>query len=183
MDQMVVNAVVRTESGKRAAKKLRANGRLPAVMYNSRGEAVMLDVDEAEFSKVWRNTTPTTLITLKVDGKDYLSFIKATEYDIITDKNLHVDFHTIDENKKLKVKMNVQFTGSPVGVREGGKLRTHEAQIQITCLPKDLPPRITADLSALKIGDTFRVKDLGLSDAVTVLTDAEKNLASVLAAK
>ena len=84
MDQMVVNAVVRTESGKRAAKKLRANGRLPAVMYNSRGEAVMLDVDEAEFSKVWRNTTPTTLITLKVDGKDYLSFIKATEYDIPT---------------------------------------------------------------------------------------------------
>lgn len=183
MDQMVVNAVIRTESGKRAAKKLRENGRLPAVMYNSHGEAVMLDIDEAEFSKVWRNTTPTTLITLKVDGKEYLSFIKTTEYDIISDKNLHVDFHTIEADKKLKMKMNVQFTGSPVGVREGGKLRTHEAQIQISCLPKDLPVRITADLSSLKIGETFRVKDLNLSDAVTVLTDAETNLASVLSVK
>ncbi|MBO7164012.1 MAG: 50S ribosomal protein L25, partial [Spirochaetaceae bacterium] len=57
MDQFVVNATIRKDTGKRAAQKLRQNGRLPAVMYNSKGESVMLDVDEAEFTKVWKNAT------------------------------------------------------------------------------------------------------------------------------
>ena len=65
MDQMVINAKIRKETGKKAAKQLRATGRLPAVMYNSKGESTMLDIDEVEFNKVWRNITPTTVITLK----------------------------------------------------------------------------------------------------------------------
>ena len=138
MDQFVVNANTRTETGKRAARRMRENGRLPAVMYNSKGESVMLDIDEAEFNKVWRNSTPSTLVNLKVEGKDNLVFIKDTEYDIKTDKNLHVDFHAIDEDKPLKMRMKIQLTGSPAGVREGGRLKTHYPQIVIQCLPKDL---------------------------------------------
>lgn len=184
MDQMVVKAAVRTVCGKRAAKALRKEARLPAVMYNSRGRAVMLEVDEAEFTRVWKNTTPTTLVQLRVEGEgDFTAFIKTTEYSIITDKNLHVDFHTIDTEKVLKMKMKVKLSGSPVGVREGGKLRTHDGQIVITCLPKDLPQRIVADISALKIGESFKVKDLQLPAGVTVVTDGESNLATVLAGR
>lgn len=184
MDQLVVNAVTRTETGKRAAKKLRSSGRLPAVMYNSKGESVMLDIDEAEFTKVWKVATPSTLINLKVDGKtDVTVFIKDTEYDIKTDKNLHVDFHAVALDKPLKMDMKVLFTGSPVGVREGGFLTTHQPKITIQCLPKDLPQRISADISGLGIGQTYRVKDLTLANGVTVLNDAEIALASVSAPK
>ena len=101
MDQLVIKANTRSKAGKGIAKKLRAEGRLPAVMYNSKGEAVMLDIDESEFTKVWNQATPTTLINLDVDGSVKKAFIKDTEYNIIQDRNLHVDFHVIDEDKPL----------------------------------------------------------------------------------
>ncbi|MBR6566355.1 MAG: 50S ribosomal protein L25 [Spirochaetaceae bacterium] len=183
MDQFVVVASTRKDTGKRAARKLRQNGRLPAVMYNSKGESVMLEVDEVEFTKVWKNATPSTLVNLKVDGKDNLAFIKDTEYDIKSDKNLHVDFHVIDEDKPLKMTMKIQLTGNPAGVREGGRLTTHYPQIVIQCLPKDLPPRVCADVSALGIGHKYYVKDIPLADGVTVLTSGENLVASVSAPK
>ncbi|MDR3283895.1 MAG: 50S ribosomal protein L25 [Treponema sp.] len=180
MEQMVVTGVTRTETGKRAAKKLRKTGKLPAVMYNSRGEAVSLTIDEAEFSRVWRNSTPTTLIHLMVDNQDMgIAFIKDTEYDIKTDKSLHVDFHVIEKDKPLEVAIKVQYTGTSAGVREGGRLNNHYSQVTIKCLPKDLPPRIVADISSLGIGATLRVKDLSLDSGITAISDAETLLVSV----
>ncbi|MBE6344475.1 MAG: 50S ribosomal protein L25 [Spirochaetaceae bacterium] len=184
MDQLVVNAVSRTETGKRAAKKLREKGRLPAVVYNSKGESTLIDVDEAEFTKVWKSATKSTLIDLKIDGKDGNKvFIKDTEYDIKTDKNLHVDFHAVNMDKELRMNMKVLFSGSPVGVREGGYLTTHLPQITIQCLPKDLPVRISADITELGIGQSYKVKDLKLGDGVKILTNADSLLASVAAPK
>ena len=183
MDQFVVNATIRKDTGKRAAQKLRQNGRLPAVMYNSKGESVMLDVDEAEFTKVWKNATPSTLVNLKVDGKDNLAFIKDTEYDIKSDKKLHADFHVIDEDKPLKMNMKIHLTGSPAGVREGGRLTAHHSQVVIQCLPKDLPARITADVSALGIGNKYYIKDIPVADGITVLTEGTNLVASVSAPK
>jgi large subunit ribosomal protein L25 len=150
-------------------------------MYNSKGEATSLVVDEAEFSRVWRASTPTTLVNLVVDKQDTgIAFIKTTEYDIKTDRNLHADFHVIEKDKPLEIKMKVQFSGTPAGVREGGRLYTHDAQIVIKCLPKDLPPRIVADISPLAIGSSLYVKDLPLGKGVTALTDAETSLISVM---
>ncbi len=182
MEYMAVKAVRRSETGKRAARRLRKTGTLPAVMYNSRGEAVSLAVNEKEFTKVWRNTTRTTLITLFVDDAEVgNAFIKATEYNIVADKNLHVDFHVIDMDKILKKRMKVHFLGTPSGVREGGHLVNHVPQIEIQCLPKDLPVRIETDISGLSVGATLRVKDLALGEGVQVLTDAETPLLSVAA--
>ncbi len=183
MDQLVVNAVTRSETGKRVAKKLREDGRLPAVMYNSKGESFPLVVDEAEFTKVWKNSTPTTLINLKVDGKDNLVFIKDTEYDIKTDKNLHADFHAVDSDKVLRRTLKIQLGGNPVGVREGGRLTAHQSHVTIQCLPKDLPPRIVADVSNLAIGQKFYIKDLNLGEGISILTSGDILVASVSAPK
>jgi large subunit ribosomal protein L25 len=179
---MEVKAATRTVRGKREAAKLRKTGTLPAVMYNSKGEATSLSLNEAEFTRVWKATTPSTLVNLVVDEKDAgIAFIKATEYDIITDKNLHVDFHIIDKDKLLKQRFKVQYSGSPVGVREGGKLSGHATEITVQCLPADLPQRVVADITNLGAGATFRVKDLGLGKKVTVLTDPETPLVSISA--
>lgn len=180
MENLVLNAVSRTATGKAAAKKLRASGRLPAVMYNSKGEAFMLDVDEAEFTKVWKTATATTLVSLVIDGKEGKPvLIKATEYDIITDKNLHVDFHAPDQDKPLNVTMTVLVRGNPVGVREGGALEKGIKTIDIKCLPKDLPVRVVADVSELNLNAELKVKDLNLGAGVTVLTGADEVIAAV----
>ena len=181
MDQIVINAKTRTETGKSVSRKLRAAGRLPAVMYNEKGEATMLDIDAVEFSKVWRTVTPTTLITLKVDGKDNLAYIQDCEYDIKTDKSLHADFHVVSGNLPIVARMKVNYVGTPAGVLAGGLLLKHVPDVTLKALPKDMPAKITADISGVKIGDVFRVKDLNLADSITVMTDKEASLISVSA--
>ncbi|MGI5172615.1 50S ribosomal protein L25 [Treponema sp. OMZ 840] len=180
MEELVLKAASRTATGKAAAKKLRAEGKLPAVMYNSKGEAFMLTVDESEFTKVWKTATATTLVSLVVDGKEGKPvLIKATEYDIITDKNLHVDFHAVDPEKPLTVRMNVLLRGNPVGVREGGALEKGIATVDIKCLPKDLPPRIVVDVTNLSLNAQLSVKDINAGSGVTVLTPADEIVAAV----
>lgn len=179
MDQLVIKANTRTESGKGVAKRLRAVGRLPAVMYNSKGEAVMLDIDESEFTKVWNQATPTTLIDLDVNGSVKKAFIKDTEYNIIQDRNLHVDFHVIEEDKPLKVTMKVIVSGNPVGVRDGGVFEKGTQTVEIECLPKDLPVRIVADVNNLGLGQTVTIADLPFDKSVKILSKPDVIVAQV----
>src|SRR5574344_603035 len=139
MDQLVINAKTRTTTGKTAAKNLRKTGRIPAIMYNAKGKSTMLDVDEVEFNKVWRTITPTTLITLNIDGKDSKdAFIKDTEYNIRTDKVLHADFFEPDATEKINAVMKVTYTGTPAGVLKGGFLLNHFPEVKIQAAPKDM---------------------------------------------
>lgn len=182
MDQLVVNAKVRTLSGKGNAKRLRKSGRIPAVMYDARGNATMLDVDEVEFNKVWRSITKTTLVTLAVEGQEpHDAFIKDTEYNIISDKVLHADFFTPDANQKINAKLKIRYTGTPAGVLKGGFMIKHLPEIRIVAVPKKVPAKVEADVSGINIGEVYRVKDLKLDAGVTVLTDAESPLVSIAA--
>ena len=183
MDQLVIEAKKREGTGKKVSKQLRAAGRIPAVMYNEKGEAVSLEVDCAEFNKVWRSITATTLITLTVDGQSYDAFIRDTEYDIKTDAVLHADFFVVSNTKPVTRKFKVQYLGTPAGVLKGGFMVKHVPEIVVKCLPKDLPVRLTVDVSKVNIGDNLRVKDLQLGDKVTILTDAEASLVTVAPAR
>jgi large subunit ribosomal protein L25 len=152
-------------------------------MYNDKGEATSLTIDEKEFARVRKTSTPTTLVNLLVDEKDAgVAFIRDTEYDIKTDKNLHADFFVIPPSRQLKIKIRVGFSGTPQGVREGGRLATHNTEIIISCVPGVLPEHIVEDISTLPIGGVFRVKDLHLDKKIVVLTNPEAPLVSVLAA-
>ncbi len=179
MEQFVINAKTRKETGKKFAKQLRAQGRLPAVAYNEKGESVMLDIDAVEFSKAWRSVTRTTLITLKIDGQDNLAYIQDTEYDIKTDKNLHADFRIVSGNKPISAVMKIHYSGNPAGVLKGGFLVKHIPDIKVKALPADLPQSIVADISKVEIGDKFTVADLHLSDKVTVLTKADSLIVTI----
>ena len=172
MEQLVLKATKRTETGN-----------LPAVMYNHQGQATMISVNEAEFTKVWKQATKTTIICLDVDGTKYQAFIKDTEYNIISNRNLHVDFHVIEDTQKIRTTIKVQTSGTPVGVREGGVLMTTGIAVKIECLPKDLPARIVADIDPIKIGETFYIKDLKLNDGIKVLTNPDAVVVSVRSGK
>ena len=94
---------------------------------------------------------------------------------------MHVDFHAVNQEKEMRMNMKVLFSGSPVGVREGGILQKGIDSIKISCLPKDLPVRIIADISELKIGDKMAVKQIALSEGVTVVSNQDAVIASVKA--
>lgn len=183
MDQLVINAKTRTECGKSVANNLRKQGKLPAVMYNSKGESTMLEIDEVEFNKVWRSITSTTLVSVALDGASHNVFIKDTEYNIRTDKVLHADFFEPAEDQLLSFKMPVHFTGTPAGVLKGGFLLKHLKEVTLKTVAKKVPARIVADISNVNVGEKFTVKDLNLGDGITVMDDADAALVSVKAGR
>jgi len=183
MSKQTLNAKVRTVSGKTAAKKLREVGSIPAVMYNDKGEATMLEVNEVEFNKVWRTITPTTSINLVVDGKEYLALIKDAEYNIRTDSVLHADFFVPAADEKLVMNLRIHFSGTPAGVLKGGFKKERNNKIKIKAVIGDLPETYVADISKINVSEALRVKDLNLGDKVEVLTDAELPLVTVAPAR
>ena len=183
MSKQTLNAKVRTVSGKTAAKKLREVGSIPAVMYNDKGEATMLEVNEVEFNKIWRTVTPSTSINLVVDGKEHLALIKDTEYNIRTDKVLHADFFVPAADEKLVMNIKVHYSGTPAGVLKGGFKKERNNQIKVKAAIADLPEAIIADISKINVSEALRVKDLDLGKNVEVLTDKELPLVTVSPAR
>ena len=183
MSKQTLNAKVRTVSGKTAAKKLRQVGSIPAVMYNDKGEATMLEVNEVEFNKIWRSVTPSTSINLVVDGKENLALIKDTEYNIRTDKVLHADFFVPAADEKLVMNIKVHYSGTPAGVLKGGFKKERNNQIKVKAAIADLPETIIADISKINVSEALRVKDLDLGKNVEVLTDKELPLVTVSPAR
>ena len=183
MSKMTINAKTRTVTGKTAAKKLREAGSIPAVMYNDKGEATMLEVNEVEFNKVWRTITPTTSISLVVDGKENLALIKDAEYNIRTDKVLHADFFVPAADQKLVMTIKVHYKGTPAGVLKGGFKKERNNKIKIKAAIADLPEEITADISKINVSEALRVKDLSIGNNVEILTDANLPLVTVSPAR
>ena len=170
MERFVINATTRKETGKKYAKKLRTEGKIPAVAYNEKGEATMLEIASGEFEKAWRSITKTTLVTLKIDGVENTAYIKDTEYDIQIDKVLHADFHVVSGTKAVKAVMKIHLSGTPAGVLKGGFMVKHVAEVILKALPQHMPETVCADVSKLEIGQKFTVAVLNLGDKVTVLT-------------
>ena len=183
MSKQIINAKTRTTTGKTAAKNLRKEGRIPAVVYNDKGEATSLEISEVEFNKVWRTITPTTSITLNIDGKESLALIKDAEYTIRTDRVLHADFFVPAADQKLVMKMKVHFKGTPAGVLKGGFKKERNNQVKIKATIADLPETIVADISKINVSEALRVKDLEFGKGVEVLTDMELPLVTVAPAR
>ena len=183
MSKQKLDAKTRTTTGKTAAKNLRKEGRIPAVVYNDKGEATSIDVSEVEFNKIWRTVTPTTSINLVVDGKDNAALIKDVEYNIRNDRVLHADFFVPAADQKLVSKIKIHYTGTPAGVLKGGFKKERNNEIKIKCTLADLPETIVADISGINVSEALRVKDLKVGKNVEVLTDAELPLVTVSPAR
>ncbi len=183
MSKQTLNAKIRTVTGKTAAKNLRKEGRIPAVVYNAKGEATSIDVGDVEFNKIWRTITPTTSIVLNIDGKESTALIKDVEYNIRTDKVLHADFFVPDADQKLVMKIKVHYQGTPAGVLKGGFKKERNNEIKIKAAIGDLPETINADISKINVSEALRVKDLVLGDKVEILTGKELPLVTVSPAR
>ncbi len=180
--EIVLTVQPREGRGRSDVRKLRADGLLPGVIYGPGIEPVALAVPRSELLRVLHAHGAHPLVTVKVDGgREYLALVKDLQIDAVRQQALHVDFHRVQEDKPVQTEVEVTLIETPAGVKLGGILETLIRTVAVEALPRDLPENIEFDVSALDIGDVARVGDLKAPAGVTILTDAEQTLCSVVA--
>jgi large subunit ribosomal protein L25 len=189
MSKVVLTAKQRQKSGSAEARRIRRGGRIPAVLYGRTGKAISLDIDTTEFVKGIKGISESTIVKVDVEGgplgegRSYDAFVKNAQRNIIDGNILHVDFYEVESGRVLRARVSLVMKGNPAGVREGGILENPLHEIEVECLPKDLPERIEVDISGLKVNQSLHVRDIPLGEGVKLISAADQVVALVKFAK
>ncbi|TVR88489.1 MAG: 50S ribosomal protein L25 [Spirochaetaceae bacterium] len=178
MEQKTLTATARTERKKGAAGRLRRSGKIPCVVYG-REEPVSITIDAHEFGRTFKTISESQIVNVNIDGNGRECLIKDYDQDILTGSVKHVDFYEIERGKLLRTNVHVETEGSPRGVREGGVLETPTRELEIECMPADIPDHITIDISLLEIGDAIHAGDITPPEGVQIISNLEQVLAMV----
>jgi large subunit ribosomal protein L25 len=182
--EIVLTVEPRAARGRSEVRKLRAEGLLPGVIYGAGIEPVALSVPRHELLRVLHQHGAHPLVTVKVNGgREYLALIKDLAVDAVKQQALHVDFHRVQEDKPVQTEVEVTIVGTPAGVKVGGILDVIVRTVAIEALPRDLPESIEFDASEMDLGSTARVGELTAPRGVTILTDPDQTLCTVVAPK
>jgi large subunit ribosomal protein L25 len=179
MSQVVFAAKNRANVGSAGSRRIRREGRIPAVVYGRSGKALSIDLDALEFVNNAKGISESTIVTINIDGQTRQAFVKNTQWNIIDGKIQHVDFYEVEAGVSLRARVSVHIHGSPVGVREGGVLESPLHEIEVECLPKDLPERIEVDVTELRANQSIHVRDLALGNGVRVISNPDQVVALV----
>lgn len=183
MSQLAVE--VREDKGKGVARKLRAQGRIPAVMYGQGKSPVSLSLEPRSLEKLLAAEGHNALFDLSGPGVGKRTvLVKDLQRDPVRGGLLHADLFEIDANESITVKVSLHLVGTPVGVSIDGGLVDHSLrEVEIECLPRAIPERIDVDITNLHLGDALHVSDVALPEGVTLVTHGELAVVSVIAAK
>jgi large subunit ribosomal protein L25 len=179
----------RDGQGKNEARRLRAAGRIPAVVYGSRKgksrEAVPVAVDPKEVMRILHSESgANTLITLKLDGTESRVMVKEYQLDPITHKLLHADFFELAMDRAITVTVPIAVRGEAAGVKQqGGLLDFVTREIEVQCLPTDIPERIEVDVSELMLHQAVRLRDLPQNPKWKALNDPDTMIVHVVVPK
>ncbi|POR05671.1 ribosomal 5S rRNA E-loop-binding protein [Alkalispirochaeta sphaeroplastigenens] len=143
-------------------------------------EPVHFSVSSRDFFKTFSTISESTIVTLEVGSSQRDVLIKDYDEDITTGTIVHLDFFEVEKGKKLRTHVAIELTGSPVGVRLGGILDNNLHQVEVECLPKDIPEKFVIDVSGLDRDESIHVSDLALPEGVRVLTAPEQTIASIV---
>lgn len=171
----------RTITGKQV-KQLRRQGILPGVVYGHKIESYPVQMDRHSTALLMRSITPTTLVTLDLNGKKTKVIVRERNYDVVTGELLHLDFLAISMTEKLRASVAIELVGeAPVLDAVPGSLINHVLnEIEIEALPADMPERIEVNISKLEAAeDMITVGDLDLGEKITILTDESELIVSV----
>ncbi len=179
MKQVRLNASVRTETGTAAAKRFRAAGKIPSVIYGESG-VTHLAVDAHDFSMAWRDIAGrAALIELHHGGDDgadesQFAIIQEAQRNPRTDGFEHIDFKEIVRGKPMEAEIPVITKGVCPGVKNGGILEVHADTLTVRCRPRDLPESIPVDVTQLQIGRSIHVREITAPEGVEILTDGDE---------
>ncbi len=180
-DDITIKIEKRTVTGKQV-KQLRRQGILPGVVYGHKIDSYPVQMDRHSTTLLMRTITPTTLVTLDLNGKKTKVIVRERNYDVVTGDLLHLDFLAISMTEKLRAFVAIELVGeAPVLDAVPGSIINHVLnEIEIEALPADMPERIEVDISKLETAeDLINVADLDLGDKITVLTDETELVVSV----
>lgn len=185
MEFVDLHASFREGKGKEVNKKLRGEGFVPAVVYKKGEDAVSLKIDKRDLTRALHTEAgENVIIKLHIDGakkkKERTVIVKETQRDPIKDYFLHVDFQEISLTETLKVKVPISAKGEAIGVKQDGGILQHVLwEMELECLPTNIPEKIDIDVSKLKIGDSIHVKDIQAPEGVKILDNPEEIVFSI----
>jgi len=175
----------RKETGKGQARALRRQGLVPAVLYGPKIQTVSLTVPAFEISRIYKESEGEhVILNLIIENggtKKKTAMIKEMQVSPTTNEYIHVDFYEVSMDQEIVVKVPVEVTGKSEGIERGGLLQIVRRQLEISCLPTDIPVKIEVDISALDIGDSIHVEEIGVGEKVKLLFDINFTVVTVVA--
>ncbi|MGL1891933.1 MAG: 50S ribosomal protein L25 [Spirochaetaceae bacterium] len=178
MEKRTLSVVKRTSIGKHALKAVRKDGLIPAVMYGH-SENVLFSVDAREFGNKFKVISENTIIDLKDGKKAYQVLIKDFQENVLKGEIIHIDFYEVEKGKTLHTAVPIHAEGTAEGVRLGGSLNIVIHELQVECLPKDIPELFTVNIDALQIGDSLHVSDIAKVKGVKILSSPDQVIVNV----
>jgi len=175
MEQVTLRGETGRVLGSRSSRRLRRDGRVPAVVYGHGLTPLSLAVDRRDlYTALHTEAGFNALINLQVEGEDYLTVAREVQRHPVRGDIVHLDFIRISLDENIEAEVPVEFTGIPIGVREQkGIVETVHASVVVSCLPTAIPSHITIDISDLRVGDSARVADLPELPGVAYVTDSD----------
>jgi large subunit ribosomal protein L25 len=187
LEKIELQATVRKSVGNGPARVLRRAGQIPAVLYGRKIEPVLLSVNTKDLEQILKKGSfGQFILTLVIqNGKKMTkpAIIKELQTHPVSGSLIHIDFYEVDMKRQIKVMVPVVTTGKSVGIEEGGLLNIVRRELEVFCLPGDIPETIEIDISELGIGDSIHLEDLPLGENVEVVTDVNFTVVTVLSPK
>lgn len=183
MERITLNVEKRDATGKGAARSMRREDVIPAVLYRG-GGSVPIKVGKKELSR-FINTSAGEQVIVNLQfsgGENKLALLKDFQVDPVRGELLHTDFYEVSLTEEIKVSVHITTKGEPIGVkRDGGILQYAIREIEIQCLPDKIPGHVVVDVSDLEIGKSIHVGDLSIGEGIKILTEPDEVIATVIA--
>jgi large subunit ribosomal protein L25 len=180
---MNLKASQRQAAGNGPSRVLRRDGKIPAILYGPKTEPIKLAIDRLELEPIFKSgAVAQKLLKLEIDGVDSARgvMIKELQKHPVSRTVLHLDLYEVSMDQKIKVMVPVVTTGKSAGVEVGGMLQIIRRELEVFCLPDQIPENITIDITALEIGDSVHVEDLPMDEAVEIPADVNFTILTIL---
>ena len=159
-------------------KGLRKDFKIPGVYYSYDGSNILFQISQSEIKNAIQSGA--NIFTVNVGGNEQNVIFKSVQYHPVTEEIIHIDLYGVDMNKSISIKIPITYNGTPVGVSsEGGVVITNLNEIEISCLPKDIPDNIEVDISEVALGENIQAGDVDMGDKFELVTMGDTALMSV----
>jgi large subunit ribosomal protein L25 len=183
LETLEIRVDARDKKRKRDAKRLLRSGKIPGILYGPKTEAIALALDKREFSSRVADLEGSHLVRLKSDSSelaDKVALVKDMQHHPISGDVIHTDLYEVDLTAKITVNVPLHFIGKAEGVVRGGILQPIVREIEVECLPLDIPAFFDVDVSALDIGDSVHIEELTMPEGVTAVYESNLALVAVV---
>jgi large subunit ribosomal protein L25 len=183
LETVEIQIEARDAGTKGAAKRIRREGKLPGIFYGPKSQAVPLEVNRKEFLSRVADLEGSHLIRIKSASPllaDKVALVKEMQFHPVTGEIVHADFYEVDLTARIRVKVPLHFVGKAVGVVRGGILQPVVREVEVECLPMDIPEFFNVEVSELDIGDSLHVTGLAMPEGVTAASESDLTLVTVV---